>query len=126
MPNYSNIVWDHFLNPCNIGQIEKADVIAREGDSIFAGHFIEFSARIRKGIIEEIKFVTFGCAPAVASGSILCQALSSKSILEIEEWNTERLIKELGGLPDEKHYIAETAIKALKLLYQRASALSKP
>jgi len=75
--------------------------------------------RIKDGVVQEAKFQTFGCGPAIAAGSMLTEMITNRTIAECLELSQHRLIEALGGLPSDKTWCADLAIGALR------NALSK-
>ncbi|MCX7704303.1 MAG: iron-sulfur cluster assembly scaffold protein, partial [Planctomycetota bacterium] len=70
--------------------------------------------KVKDNRIEEIKFKTFGCAAAIASGSVLTEMAKGKTIEEALDIKREEIIKELGGLPSQKRHCSVLAQDALK------------
>ncbi len=125
MGAYSKIVWEHFNEPRNVGQVVDADLEGHAGGRR-GGPFMHFSARVRTEIIEEIRFQTYGCAPAIAAGSVLTAALKGKALQDAWFWDEEKLLEELGGLPDDKRHCARLAIDALRDLIASAGRRAGP
>ena len=115
MAAYSNAIWEHFKCPLNVGRVEEPTIETRAGGR-YTGPFFVLSARIIDDIIEDIKYQTFGCVPAIAAGSILTNAIKGATVQEAKKWSVERLIETCGGLPQDKHYCASLAIDALTIL----------
>lgn len=70
MALYSEKVMDHFTNPRNVGKIEDADGIGEVGNAK-CGDIMKMYIKVSDdGIIEDVKFNTFGCASAIASSSM--------------------------------------------------------
>ena len=66
MALYSEKVMDHFTNPRNVGKIEDADGIGEVGNAK-CGDIMKMYIKVSDdGIIEDVKFNTFGCASAIA------------------------------------------------------------
>ena len=63
---YSEKVMDHFANPRNVGEIENADGVGEVGNPQ-CGDIMRMSLRIQNGVIEDVKFRTFGCGAAIAT-----------------------------------------------------------
>ena len=69
MALYSEKVMDHFTNPRNVGKIEDADGVGEVGNAK-CGDIMKMYIKVSDdGIIEDVKFNTFGCASAIASSS---------------------------------------------------------
>lgn len=115
MAEFSQTVWDHFINPRNVGRVEKFHAEGNAGGRR-AGPYLCFTARIKGNILEEVRFQTYGCAPAIAAGSYLTETVQGKTIQEASGWTVERLLHALGGLPEDKHHCAVLAIQALQSL----------
>ena len=120
---YSKTVWSHFNEPKNVGRIKSPDAEGKAG-SLRGGMFMLFTAKLKGEVIKEVKFQTYGCAPAIAAGSYLTEAIQGKTISEAALWNEERLIEGLGGLPPEKLHCASLAIEALNDLTRQLSEKS--
>jgi NifU-like protein involved in Fe-S cluster formation len=109
---YSETVWLHFNNPRNVGCLEAPCVEGFAGGER-SGPFTRFTARLRGEVIEEVRFQTYGCAPAIAACSLLSEAVCGKTLTAAQEWDVPKLLTALGGLPEDKRHCAELAIEAL-------------
>jgi len=67
-----------------------------------------------EGIIEEVKFKTFGCGSAIASSSLATEWIKGKSIDEAVSIKNTEIAKELCLPPVKLHcsMLAEDAIKS--------------
>ena len=75
MALYSEKVMDHFTNPRNVGKIEDADGIGEVGNAK-CGDIMKMYIKVSDdGIIEDVKFNTFGCASAIASSSMATEMI---------------------------------------------------
>ena len=76
-----------------------------------------------EGVIEDIKFKTFGCGAAVATSSMATEMVKGKTIEEALKLTNKAVAEALDGLPPVKMHcsvLAEEAIKnALKDYYDR-------
>ena len=122
MALYSEKVMDHFRNPRNVGVIEDADGVGEVGNEK-CGDIMKIYLKIEDGIIEDVKFETFGCASAVASSSMATELIKGKPIAEALELTNKAVAEALDGLPAYKMHcsvLAEEAIKnALEDYYKK-------
>jgi nitrogen fixation NifU-like protein len=110
---YNEKVMDHFQNPRNVGEIDCPDGIGEVGNAK-CGDIMKISLRIKEGIIEDIKFLTFGCGAAIASSSALTQLVKGKTVEEALKVTNQDVADELGGLPPLKMHCSNLAADALK------------
>ena len=71
--------------------------------------------KIENGVIEEVKFKTFGCGAAIATSSIATEMIKGKPIDEALRLSNKAVIEALDGLPPVKIHcsvLAEQAVKA--------------
>lgn len=115
MALYTDTVMDHFQHPRNVGSIENADGIGEVGNAK-CGDIMKISMKINDdGVIEDVKFKTFGCGAAVATSSIATEMIKGKTIDEAENLSNKAVIEALDGLPPAKIHcsvLAEQAVKA--------------
>src|ERR1041385_3781654 len=112
MDRYSRIVGEHFHNPRNVGKLVDADAEGFAGYQR-AGPFMRFTAIEKEGAILQILYQTYGCAPAIAVGSLLSEQVKGRPVSEARGWTVERLLEALGGLPSDKEHCARLGIEAL-------------
>jgi len=67
-----------------------------------------------KEIIEDIKFKTFGCVAAISTSSVLTEMAKGKTLEQAEKISREDIVKEIGGLPEQKIHCSVLAASALK------------
>ena len=122
MALYSEKVMDHFRNPRNVGVIEDADGVGEVGNAK-CGDIMKIYLKIENGIVEDVKFETFGCASAVASSSMATELIKGKPVSEALELTNKAVAEALDGLPAYKMHcsvLAEEAIKnALEDYYKK-------
>ncbi len=123
MALYSEKVMEHFTNPRNVGKIENADGVGEVGNAK-CGDIMKIYLKVNDdGIIEDVKFNTFGCASAIASSSMATCLIKGKHISEAIELSNKAVVEALDGLPPVKIHcsvLAEEAIKeAVKDYYDR-------
>ena len=112
---YSEKVMDHFMNPRNVGEIDDASGVGTVGNAK-CGDIMKISMKINDdGVIEDVKFKTFGCGAAVATSSIATEMIKGKTVEEAEKLSNKAVIEALDGLPPAKIHcsvLAEEAVKA--------------
>ena len=121
---YSEKVMDHFRNPRNVGEIADADGIGEVGNAK-CGDIMRMYLKINKDrIIEDVKFLTFGCGSAIASSSMATELIKGKSVDEAIKLTNKAVAEALDGLPPVKMHcsvLAEGALKAALYDYQEKS-----
>lgn len=111
---YSEKVMDHFSNPRNLGEMEDANAVGEVG-SPACGDIMRMYLKIEDGIIQDIRFKTFGCGAAVATSSMATELVKGKTIEEALTLSNKAVVEALDGLPQVKVHcsvLAEQAIKA--------------
>ncbi len=111
---YSEKVFEHFTNPRNVGEIPDANGVGEVGNAR-CGDIMKMYLKIEDGVIEDIKFKTFGCGAAIATSSIATEMIKGKPIEEALKLSNEAVIEALDGLPAVKIHcsvLAEQAVKA--------------
>lgn len=111
---YSDKVMDHFYSPRNIGEIENPDGVGEVGNPK-CGDIMKMMIKVNNGIIEDVKFKTFGCGAAVATSSMATELVKGKSLKEAWSISNKAVIEALDGLPPAKIHcsvLAEQAIRA--------------
>ena len=81
MALYTDTVMDHFMHPRNVGEIPGADGVGQVGNAK-CGDIMKMYLKIKDGVIEDVKFETFGCGSAIASSSMATEMIKGKTIDE--------------------------------------------
>ena len=113
MALYSEKVMDHFLNPRNVGVIEDADGIGEVGNAK-CGDIMKIYLKIKDGIVEDVKFETFGCGSAIASSSMATELIKGKPLEEVKELTNKAVTEALDGLPAHKLHCSVLAEEAIQ------------
>ena len=113
---YSDTVKDHFTNPRNVfnpADNFQADAEGMTGN-VKCGDQMLFMLQIRDDVIVDVRWKTYGCASAIASTSILSEAIRGMKLLEAYNIKPEDIAAKLGGLPDNKIHCSVLGDKALR------------
>ncbi len=111
---YSEKVMDHFENPRNVGEIPDANGVGTVGNAK-CGDIMRMYLKVENGIIEDVKFKTFGCGAAIATSSMATEMVKGKSLKEALQLTNKAVAEALDGLPPVKMHcslLAEEAIHA--------------
>lgn len=121
---YSEQVMEHFEHPRNVGEIEDASGVGTVGNAK-CGDIMRIYLKVEDGIIQDVKFKTFGCGAAIATSSMATEMVKGKTIDEALELTNQAVAEALGGLPPVKMHcslLAEEAIKAAIEDYRQRQA----
>jgi nitrogen fixation NifU-like protein len=97
---------EHFRNPQNVGEMENPEGMGAINNPV-CGDTTELYLRIKDGVVEDAKFLSFGCAVTIASASVFTEKIKGKDIswllLGSDDEVVERLMNliesELGEIP---------------------------
>ena len=110
---YSEKVMDHFRNPRNVGELPDADAVGTAGNPV-CGDLMTIFLKIKKDIIEDIKFMTFGCGAAIASSSMATELIKGRSLDEASNLSKQAIADSLDGLPPIKMHCSVLATEAIE------------
>ena len=130
---YTENVKDHFMNPRNV--LDDLDSYDHDGygktGNVKCGDEMLFVIKVdsEKQIITDCKWKTYGCASAIATTSKLSELVIGMPLEKAYEISPKTIVKELGGLPDNKIHCSVIGDKALKAAiedyYQRNNMENK-
>ena len=109
---YSEKVMDHFSNPRNVGEIENASGVGTVGNAKCGDIMRMYLDIDDNGVIQDVKFKTFGCGAAVATSSIATELVKGKTVEEALQVTNKAVVEALDGLPPVKVHCSLLAEEA--------------
>ncbi|NLB23043.1 MAG: Fe-S cluster assembly scaffold protein NifU [Clostridium sp.] len=109
---YSPKVMDHFRNPRNVGEMEDPSSMGEVGNAK-CGDIMRIYLKVENDVIEDVKFMTYGCGSAIASSSMATELIKGKTLEEAWQLSNKAVADALDGLPAIKMHcslLAEDAI----------------
>lgn len=112
---YSQKVLDHFMHPHNVGKMENPDASATEG-SPSCGDQVTVYLKVNKDdmTIEDISFLSYGCASNIATASIITDLAKGKSLEDAKKITWRDAMEALDGLPPVKVHCSVLAADTLQ------------
>ncbi len=112
---YQENILDHYKNPRNKGELKNANIRQKESNPL-CGDVLEYQLLVKKGVIEEIRFIGSGCAISLAAASMLTEKVKGKKIEEIKNLSKEEIYGMLGiPLTPSRVKCALLCLKAIKV-----------
>lgn len=112
MSMYSEKVLDHFKNPRNKGELPDADAIGKVGNPV-CGDLMHIYIKVKDDVITDISFMTFGCAAAIATSSMITELAKGKILKEALKITKKDIADSLEGLPPIKMHCSNLAAEGL-------------
>ncbi|PKN72434.1 MAG: iron-sulfur cluster assembly scaffold protein [Candidatus Cloacimonetes bacterium HGW-Cloacimonetes-3] len=111
---YSQKVLDHFMHPHNVGKMENPDAVATEG-SPACGDQVTVYLKVDEEtkVIEDISFLSYGCASNIATASIITDLAKGKNLDEAKQITWRDAMEALDGLPPVKVHCSVLAADTL-------------
>ena len=113
MAAYSDIVVEHFERPRNAGELESPDGEATVSNPV-CGDRMKVTLRIADGRIAEMRWLTRGCPPAIATSSWTSEHVAGWTLTRAEGLTREAIAEGVGGLPRDKLHCSVLAADALR------------
>jgi nitrogen fixation protein NifU and related proteins len=109
---YSDKVIQTWLNPKYMGEMESpqghGEVTGTCGDTV------QIFLKIDNNKIIDARFITDGCATTIAAGCMACELAIGKYLKDACKITKEKILEDLGGLPEESIHCALLAADTLK------------
>jgi len=109
---YNPLVMDHFTHPRNMGEMDDPDGVG-EATNPVCGDTLRLFLKVSDDRIVEVRFLTFGCAAAIAASSITTEMIRGKTLDEVLGISDRDVVDALGGLPPAKLHCSVLAEKAI-------------
>lgn len=113
---YTDTVKDHFMNPRNLwkeGEDFQPDGVGEVG-SLACGDQMRVGIKVKDGKICDLRWLTYGCASAIASTSMMSTLAIGMSLEEAYHLTPQMIMEALGGLPEHKFHCSVLGDKALR------------
>ena len=113
---YTDTVKDHFMNPRNLwkeGEDWQPDGVGEVG-SLACGDQMRVGIKVAEGKISDIRWLTYGCASAIASTSMMSTQAIGMTLEEAYHLTPHEIMEALGGLPEHKFHCSVLGDKALR------------
>ena len=113
---YTDTVKDHFMNPRNLwkeGEDFQPDGVGEVG-SLACGDQMRVGIKVKDGKISDLRWLTYGCASAIASTSMMSTLAIGMSLEDAYHLTPQMIMEALGGLPEHKFHCSVLGDKALR------------
>lgn len=113
---YTDTVKDHFINPRNIwikDENWQEDAFGEVG-SLACGDQMRVGIKVSDDKIADIRWLTYGCASAIASTSMMSEMVKGMTLKEAYNITPDMITEALGGLPEHKFHCSVLGDKALR------------
>ncbi|MBE0568420.1 MAG: iron-sulfur cluster assembly scaffold protein [Deltaproteobacteria bacterium] len=108
----SEVARGHAMCPRNFGSLDDFQGHARVTGP--CGDTIEIWLAVEGGIVSGISFVTTGCGPSMASGSMATTLAKGRSVEDAAALRQKDVLDALQGLPAESEHCALLAVNTIK------------
>lgn len=117
-------IMEHFLHPRNVGKMDNPDGVGHIGNPM-CGDIMELYIKVKNRKIIDAKFLTYGCAAAIASTSVLTELIKGKTVDQVLKISNKKIKQVLGEMPVHKYHctvLAEQALRSAIEDYQKKHA----
>lgn len=121
MRRYSQTIVEHFSRPRNLGRLERPDVTA-DAVNPCCGDRLHLEVNLLDTRITACRFLAHGCAPTIALGSLLTEALRGVEIDSLAEHDADWVADLAGGLQASHRHCAVLGRDLLQALVRKHQA----
>jgi len=93
---YREEILEHWRNPQNFGEMEKADRVINQINPL-CGDQLTFFFKVNNGKVIEVSFTGNGCAISIASASMLSEFIKGKSLKSLAKIEGRDVFGLIGG-----------------------------
>lgn len=104
---------EHFEHPRNAGEMESPDGEATVANPV-CGDRMRVMIRVDGERVAEVRWLTRGCPPAIATSSFASEMVAGWSLEAVEQLSREAIAEAIGGLPKDKVHCSVLAADALR------------
>lgn len=97
MLELSEKIKEHFHNPLNVGEMENPEGMGAI-DNPVCGDTTKLYLRIKEGVIEDARFLSFGCAVTIASASVFTEKIKGKAFSWVLAGSDDEVVRRLINL----------------------------
>ena len=97
MLELSEKIKEHFRNPVNVGEMENPEGMGAI-DNPVCGDTTKLYLRIKEGVIEDARFLSFGCAVTIASASVFTEKIKGKAFSWVLAGSDDEVVRRLINL----------------------------
>lgn len=114
---YSPQLLDYYLHPRCAGQLDDANLTV-EVENPVCGDTLRLMARLRDGVLQQVRFKASGCVPAVACASWLAERIQGRSVASLAVIDAGEIEAGVGGVPAASQHAVAMALEGLRRLLQ--------
>jgi nitrogen fixation NifU-like protein len=109
---FSDTVVNEFFDPVNFERLAAPDAHAIYTG--WCGDTMEIYLLLDRETIRHASFMTDGCGPTLACGSMLTKMVKGMPLSQASKLEPQQLVDALDGLPEENAHCADLAVITLK------------
>ena len=103
---FNEIICEHFMNPKNVGEMEKPDYVVEIGNPVCGDTIHMFLKVNNEQTITDVSYLAYGCSTSIATASIMSEVIKEKRFDTISKITRENVEEMLGELePAQYHCI---------------------
>ncbi len=110
---YNKRILNRFKSPDYAGGLRGANGTGKAGNE--NAELIKIYIFVNEdGIIENVKFKTYGGVCAIVASDVACELIDGATLEEALRVNNYAILQEMGDIPEEREYVANLAEESIK------------